>query len=50
MDAEGTLVVPMGRRVGWEGGKLGSGAEFRSTAVADLQPGAIEGWQAGLRS
>jgi hypothetical protein len=33
MDAEGTLVVPMGRRVGWEGGKLGSGGELRSVTI-----------------
>jgi len=33
MDADGTLVVPMGRRVGYEGGKLGSGAELNSVTI-----------------
>jgi RHS repeat-associated protein len=33
MDAEGTLVVPMGRRVGWEGGRLGSGGELQSVTI-----------------
>lgn len=33
MDKTGTLVVPMGRRVGWEGGKLGTGDALNSVTI-----------------
>ncbi|TWT38309.1 polymorphic toxin-type HINT domain-containing protein [Blastopirellula retiformator] len=33
MDDTGTLVVPMGRRVGWEGGKLGTGVDLHSVTI-----------------
>ncbi|XZE42763.1 RHS repeat-associated core domain-containing protein [Pirellulaceae bacterium SH467] len=33
VDTDGTLVVPMGRRVGYEGGKLGSGVELNSVTI-----------------
>jgi len=31
--ADGTYVIPMGRRIGWEGGSIGTGQALENTTI-----------------